>query len=190
MQHYFTDSDFKAVDYSNSALIAQEYDLCTFTNCQFHQADLSKTVFTDCTFIDCDLSMAIIRKTAFRKVHFDHCKLLGLRFDDCDTFVIAFTFDHCLLNFSSFSQLKLPNILFSNSQLNEVEFLETDLTKASFNNCNLERTVFERAILKEADFSTSYNIVIDPDNNQLRGAKFSSLNVVGLLDKYGISIID
>jgi hypothetical protein len=48
--------------------------------------------------------------------------------------------------------------------------------------------VFNRTILKEADFLTAKNFIIDPDINTVRKAKFSIYGLMGLLNKYDIVI--
>jgi fluoroquinolone resistance protein len=57
-----------------------------------------------------------------------------------------------------------------------------------FDNCDLTRATFDRSVLEKADFRTSYNYSIDPENNKIKKAKFSLLGVSGLLDKYDIAI--
>jgi len=52
----------------------------------------------------------------------------------------------------------------------------------------LAGAIFENTILEKADFRTSLNYSIDPENNRIRKAKFSILEISGLLDKYDIEI--
>jgi uncharacterized protein YjbI with pentapeptide repeats len=70
----------------------------------------------------------------------------------------------------------------------ETDFTEADMTDAHFHNCNLDRAFFSRTILKNADFRSSYNFTIDPDNNNLKKARFSVQGLPGLLAKYDIRI--
>lgn len=53
---------------------------------------------------------------------------------------------------------------------------------------NLANTHFDSCPLKEANFTTAYNVQIDPEKNKMKGAKFSKENVAGMLEKYKISI--
>jgi fluoroquinolone resistance protein len=119
-----------------------------------------------------------------------NCKLLGLHFDDCNTFLLSFQFDDCLLNYSSFYQLKLKNTRFRNCVLHEVDFVEADLSGAVFQNCDLNLAVFENTILEGADFVAAHNFTIDPTKNRIKKAKFSFQNLVGLLTEFGIEIIN
>ena len=42
--------------------------------------------------------------------------------------------------------------------------------------------------LEKVDFRTSYNFVINPEENKLQGAKFNRISIDGLLSKYKIVI--
>jgi fluoroquinolone resistance protein len=58
----------------------------------------------------------------------------------------------------------------------------------NFKNCDLKRAVFENTNLESADLRTSFNFTIDPENNCIGKAKFSTQNTAGLLDRYNIII--
>jgi len=85
--------------------------------------------------------------------------------------------------------MSLKNTTFKDSNLQEVDFTEADLTKSTFDNCNLARTIFENTVLEGVDFQTSYSYRLDPEQNKIKGAKFSKSEVIGLLDKYSIEIV-
>ena len=78
--------------------------------------------------------------------------------------------------------------MFRNSQLFETDFAECDLTGAVFDNCDLRGTIFDNTTIEKADLRTSFNLLIDPEINRIKKAKFSLLNVSGLLGKYDIEI--
>jgi hypothetical protein len=42
--------------------------------------------------------------------------------------------------------------------------------------------------LEQADLSTSYGFIIDPENNRMKKARFSLSGLAGLLVKYGIVV--
>lgn len=182
------DEHFREEDFSNTPLPKGDYESCTFSHCLFHDADLSGINFTDSSFEHCDLSTAILKKTALREVKFRHCKMLGLRFDDCNPFLLSFDFEDCALDFSSFFQVKLKGTRLVNCRLLEVDFVEADLTGAIFMGSDLSGAVFENTILEKADFRTAVNFTIDPEGNRIRGARFSMEGLLGLLGKYGILV--
>lgn len=165
-----------------------EYDNCTFIGCDLSNTNLSGTTFLECHFKGCNLSTALVRNTSFKEVTFTDCKLLGVNFSECNDFLLALSFSNCLLNLSSFFQLKLPSTNFQNCSLHETDFIETDLSKAVFDNCDMYRAVFENSNLEKADFRSSYNFIIDPERNKLKRALFSTTGIAGLLQGYDIII--
>jgi len=179
---------FDKEDFSENQLKGGDYECCTFSNCDFSNADLSETKFMECEFTSCNLSSIALIQTVFQDVKFMDCKMLGLHFEDCSDFGLAFTFKNCLLNHSSFYKTKVKKIIFKNCQLQEVDFTESDLTEAIFDNCDLFNATFDRSILEEVDFKSSFNYVIDPEINQIRKAKFSLSGISGLLVKHEIEI--
>jgi uncharacterized protein YjbI with pentapeptide repeats len=84
--------------------------------------------------------------------------------------------------------VKLGSIHFLNCKLEEADFTKADLNGALFDQCELLNASFDNTLLEKADFTTAYNYSIDPENNYLRGAKFSLPSVTGLLNKYDIDI--
>jgi len=168
--------------------LANEYENCTFLNCDLSSADLSEIVFSDCEFTGCNLAMAKLTRTSFRDVRFRECKLLGLRFDHCSEFLFAVDFENCILNLASFYGLKIKNTQFRNCSLQESDFTTADLTGAKFDNCDLRGAQFENCILEKSDFRTAFNYSFDPELNRIKGAKFSREGIAGLLSKYDITI--
>ncbi|MCW3806224.1 pentapeptide repeat-containing protein [Plebeiibacterium marinum] len=169
-------------------LTTGEYNDCVFKNCDLSGSVLIGSVFEECEFINCNLSNVRITDVAFRDVSFVNCKLLGIQFSECNTFNISLSFKECILDFASFYRLKIKATSFINCRLSQVDFVEANLTKSSFVNCDLAGAVFERTNLQEVDFRTAVNVVLDPELNQLKKAKFSQNNISGLLVKYGIKI--
>ena len=184
------DKAFEALSIANHPLKQGEYADCTFTNCDFSNAGLSKFVFSDCEFINCNLSMAALTKTALRNVRFIDCKMLGLNFENCNDFSLEMRFDRCAMDHSSFYKLNLKNTIFSHCKLREVDFAFCNLSGAVFDNCNLLGATFDDTMLEKTNFSTAINFQIDPEHNRIKKAIFSTHNLRGLLSKYDIRIED
>jgi len=182
------DQEFNKVDYTKIALQKGEYELCTFTGCNFSNSEISKIKFIECEFVGCNLSSVNIFGTSFQEVKFENCKMLGIRFDLCDAFGLAIEFNNCQLDHSSFYQVNLINSIFLDCKLIELDLTEANLSKIKIDNCDLAGAVFERTNLEKADFSAAFNYSIDPENNKLKGASFSIPAVIGLLDKYQLKI--
>ncbi|UJF30238.1 pentapeptide repeat-containing protein [Kaistella sp. 97-N-M2] len=185
---YVRDQTFEKLDFTQKPLAKGEYEDCTFRNCNFENHNLSGFKFTTCEFTDCNLSLAPLNGTALRDIKFKDCKMLGLQFERCNDFGLAFSFQNCQLNLSSFFQLNLRKTLFKDCQLRESDFSESNLTSAVFAECDLSQAIFQNTNLEKADFRTAFYYVIDPENNRLKGARFSAAGVSGLLEKYQIKI--
>jgi len=185
---FFELEDYKDVDFTESGFPKGDYEQCTFHNCHLNEADLSGINFTECFFETCDLSLAKLRKTAFKDVRFKDCKLLGLRFDECNTFLLEIRFETCLLNLSSFYQLVLKGLILKNCQLREVDFSQADLANADFSGSDLLGAMFDHANLEGADLRSAINFSIDPENNRIKNAQFATSGLMGLLEKYDIRV--
>jgi fluoroquinolone resistance protein len=88
---------FERIDYTQNNLSKGEYENCRFLNCNFHKGDLLNITFRECEFYSCDFSLAQIKNTSLNDVQFIGCKLLGVQFDDCNTFLMSFQFENSLL---------------------------------------------------------------------------------------------
>jgi len=186
--NYSADKNFDKENFTQTYLQKGEYENCVFSQCDFSNSDLCEIKFIDCEFKGCDLSLAKINGTAFRDVKFKECKMLGLRFDACHDFGLAFSFEGCVVNHCSFVARKLKKTIFKNSKLQEADFTDSDLTGAVFEGCDLNRTIFENTILEKADLRTAFCYSIDPETNKIKRAKFSLTGIPGLLGKYDIEI--
>jgi fluoroquinolone resistance protein len=179
---------FDRIDYTTSPLPRGEYENCTFKNCNFYNSDFSNFVFRECIFDECDLSLVALKNTTLNDIRFVNCKLLGLQFHECNSFLLSFGFENCILKLAVFYKLKLKKTKFINCNLQEADFTETDLTSVAFENCDMYRAIFYSTNLEKADFRSSFNYAFDPERNRIKKARFSRLGVTGLLDKYNIEI--
>ncbi len=166
----------------------QEYEDCTFSNCNFENVDLSGIKFSTCTFVDCNISLAKLRNTTLQDIRFISCKMMGLQFDTCNTFGISFYFENCHLQHSTFVKMKIKGTIFKNCQLQETVFAEADASQVIFDQCNLTSAIFDRTLLEKADFRTAFNYTINPEINRIKKAKFSLQGLEGLLQKYQIEV--
>jgi uncharacterized protein YjbI with pentapeptide repeats len=186
--NYFDSEEYSKIDFRKSKIIKGEYDNCTFINCNFEGIHASNIQFVACEFVECNFSNTIVKDTAFKEVQFINCKMIGVKFNECDSFLLQFYFKECQLNFSSFYQLKVSNTQFVDCNLQEVDFTETVIMSSVFDNCDLGSAIFENTNLEKSDFKTAFNFNINPEKNRLKGAKFSKENLYGLLSDYKIII--
>ncbi|MFT4537450.1 MAG: fluoroquinolone resistance protein [Saprospiraceae bacterium] len=184
---YFDEQTFKKVDYKSKKIIG-EFEFCSFRECNLSGSDISETIFIDTEFVDCNFSNANVKKASFQDVKFVNCKLLGLQFSTINSFSFSASFESCNLSHSSFNKMKLGRIYFTDCHLNEVDFAEAEMQNIILKNCDLLGAIFEQTNLEKADFRNAVNYSIDPENNKLKGAKFSLPDVISLLAKYNLDI--
>ena len=113
---------------------------------------------------------------------------MGVDFTRCNPYAFSITCVDTVLDYSIFYGCKLRQTVFRGCSLKQVEFEQADLTGVVFNECNLEAANFQQSKLEKADFRTAHHFSIDPEANKVKGAKFSSQNLAGLLGKYRLDI--
>ncbi len=185
---YRVGETYKKMDYTIQPMLKGEYEDCSFVDCNFEGVDLATIKFIECQFIGCNLSLAKILNTAFGDVSFTDCKMLGLHFDQCNSFGFSVRFNKCMLDHATFYRVKAKNTSFINTSLKEVDFTETELTNAVFDHCDLLDAKFENTNLEKVDFRTAFNYTIDPQLNRIKKARFSREGVHGLLHKFDVEI--
>ncbi|MDC6366178.1 MULTISPECIES: pentapeptide repeat-containing protein [Flavobacteriaceae] len=185
---FIADQEFSGKDFTQNRLPKADYENCTFEKCSFINGFLDNQNFMECRFVDCDLTNANVKHTIFKECIFESTKLVGLKFEDCNDFLLSVQFKNCNLTLASFFQLALKGISFSDCILIETDFTEADLTQSVFSECNMEHAIFQQTNLEKADLSSSFNLNIDPEQNQLKKAKFSKDNIIGLLKKHDIVV--
>lgn len=84
--------------------------------------------------------------------------------------------------------MKLNRATFTYSQLRGVDFSRAIMKNVTLTTCDLLNALFENTNLEKADFSHSINYSIHPELNNLKEAKFTLPEVVGLLDAFKIKI--
>lgn len=164
----------------------EEFSECLFRDVDFSSKDLRGVDFVDCEFESCNLSSAIIEKTGFKSCRFTDSKMMGLRFDTVNTFLLEMAFSKCNLSMSIFSGLQLKETNFDHCDLTSCDFVEANLEAALFEGSNLAGALFESTNLKMASFRHAYNFSINPSLNNIAKARFSRDSIEGLLGDFNI----
>ena len=102
MLDFFDGETYSKIDFTNTKIKKGEYDNCTFLNCNFEGIHASNIQFVECEFTDCNFSNTIVTNTAFKDVSFVNCKMIGVKFNECDSFLLQFSFKDCQLNLALF----------------------------------------------------------------------------------------
>ncbi len=179
---------FEKAVYSETGLSGEEFEDCSFVDCNFSAGDLSRSRFTDCQFVGCNLSMAKVGQTELRNATFLNCKIVGVDFSACLSLLFSVSFEKCCLDYCGFVKSKLKKTRFLECAIREADFTEADLAQATFDDCDLANTLFSRTNLRQADFLTARNYSINPELNMIRKAKFSLAGAAGLLSHYDIVV--
>jgi fluoroquinolone resistance protein len=164
-----------------------EYENCEFTTCTF--GDLKGTDFEDCVFKNCNLSNAVFRNCKLQDITFTDCKLIGANFSQSKDFGFCLLFENCLLDYVSFDRKRMNKSVFKNCKMHSVNFTQADLSKSALINCDLYETLFANTNLSGIDFTTCKNFLIDPEQNNIKKARFLAQDLPGLLYRYDIVIV-
>jgi uncharacterized protein YjbI with pentapeptide repeats len=192
-------SEFVAKTIKNVALDKHEmvsvvFDACEFKDCHFGSAVFTRCKFVDCVFVECNLSNAKIAGSKFLNAEFSHCKMIGINWPEATWLSIAaspqLTFWNSNLNDSSFFGLKLHEMVIQNCTAHSVDFRAADLTRADLTGTDLQESLFGKTILIEADLSGATNYNIDVLDNNVRKARFSRHEALGLLSGFDIELVD
>lgn len=188
MKAQVDDAVFERRNGTDEPLEKGAYTGCRFVQCNFSRADFTGITFMECVFEGCDLSLAKVRGTAFRDVRFLDCKLLGLAFDQANPFLFSIRPERSMMDSTAFNGMDLRKMRFANCRLQGAHFSRTVLAEAVFEGCDLTDAVFDGTDLQRADLRTAHGFTIRPEANRLKGARFTSGNVHGLLAHYGVSV--
>lgn len=176
------------VNYKENPFLKAEYDNCIFNNCDFSNADISTSLFIESYFNNCNFNTTNIHNVVFRSVKFKGCKLMGIAFQTANEIGLDFSFDHCILDHSSFFKCKVRSTIFSYSSIKHVDFSGADLTGAVFHQCDLEETTFDHTNLEKVDFTSAFNYNFNLDQNKVKNSKHSAHQIGRLLEKYKLII--
>ncbi|GAB3989251.1 hypothetical protein GCM10028807_13750 [Spirosoma daeguense] len=184
---YF-DQIFDSPDDLPTQWIGQEFEQCIFKKLDLSRIAFYDSSFINCRFEDCVLANVELGNTKLYDVTFVNSKLPHVDFGVCNPFGFHVDFQSCQLDYSVFLNRKMKKTKFINCSLKEAFFIKCELIGSVFDNCDLELTRFENNDLTQVDFSSSYNLEMNPEDNKVKKAKFSLHNLPGLLTKYGLVI--
>lgn len=188
MDHYFEDKIFDGPAAQAGDVAPGTYEGCQFTAIDWTGSDLSGFAFIDCRFEKCNLSNTALVQTRISGCNFTQCKCIGTYFDKSSPAIFSAFFTNTVLDLSGFHGLNLKSCRFLNCSLQEVDFSEANLSGLQLDNCNLAGALFDHSRLEGTDFSTAYDYRIDPAQNSIKKAIFTTAGLVGLLYPYDIVI--
>lgn len=169
-------------------LEGESYIECHFLGCDFLEADFRGKQFQNCRFEKCNFVATKLDGARLQDVFFRDSKLMGIDFTLCDSSFLEVGFEKCLLRGCNFSELKLKMAKFIECNLRECHFVQCNLEQADFKGADLGGSLFHNTKLERANFVGATQYTIDPLNNSLKGARFSSPEALSLLTGLGVVI--
>lgn len=188
----FSDREFRDLRYGAGDVMSDmSFDNCSFHHCIFDACTFERCRFHGCSFTSCSFVSPLPKNTDMRFCDFRNCMLLAVSFmsfvNDEYIRTPVNSLQDCKIRNSLFHEMSFPGYDFSSNSFSQCEFSECVLNDASFRGCDLSGTSFSNSDLRGADFRKSDGYVIDIFNNKLKGAKFSSPEVLDLLS--GLQIV-
>ena len=191
-QEEFYDASFADLKLEKTKLQNKIFENCRFINCNFSETQFISCKFVDCEFKSCNLSSAQFDNSSFSEVVFYESKAIGINWTKLKWPSIKlsspFQFYKSNISHSSFYGLDLLEVVIKECKAYEVDFRDADFTGANFSLTDFERSLFMHTKLYSADFSDAINYNIDPNENDIRKAKFTMPDVINLLHAFDIEI--
>ncbi len=190
----YSDRTFEDANLNSTRLVASQFQNCSFIHCSFVETILLDCRFVDCNFKDCDMSLLDVPGSMFSGIKFEDTKLIGINWThgnwETNLLQEPLSFNRCVLNHSTFIGLTLKEIQIKDCIASDVDFREADLTRSGFRGTDLAESLFSNTNLTKADLSQARNYTISPQENTLKGAKFSLPEAMSLLYSLDIKLID
>lgn len=185
---YADDERFEGVRFNASRPVPDRCEGCTFVDCDFTEANLSRRRFTDCAFVGCDLSNCGMTGAGFQGVTLERCKALGVLWETCEQLLFSVRMSECVLDLGSWNGCDLSRSAYFGGSLRECDFTGAQCEGTEFVGVNLTGARFEDTALKGARFSGVTGLELDPALNRVQGMRVDREALPGLLFRWGLEI--
>ncbi len=186
-EQLFDESDLKQL-----VVRASVFDLCKFVDCDLSDCEFIDCKFTDCEFRSSNLKLVKFTGSKFRDTSFKQCVMTGVNWTSLQWPSVALSaplvFDACDVSYSVFASLQLPEMVLRSCKAHDVDFSDCDLTESDFFETDFLDSRFNQTKLDRCDFRGAVNYRIDPLENSIVGASFSTPDVLNLLGQFDIKI--
>ncbi len=189
---FYAEQIFDDLAFRQKKVRSSNFELCKFIGC-----DLSESEFTECKFVDCEfkesnLNVVKFDGTRILETDFNNCKITGVNWTSLSWTSVALcspvSFHSCDISFSVFHALKLPELIVNSCKAHDVDFSDCDLAGADFYATDLKDSRFIFSDLDRCNFREAVNYTINPMENSVEGANFSTPDVLSLLSPFKIKI--
>jgi len=114
-------------------------------------------VYEELDFENCDLSVVKFTKCSFSSLTFIKTKLIGIDWYDTFRFSLTMKCYGCVINYSSFVNVKLKSFVLEECTAHDVDFSEADMHNACCKDTDFQGSIFRRTNLSGADFTGAKN---------------------------------
>lgn len=163
----------------------------TFQRCNWQGLKLQDCSFVDCLFENCNLSLIEATGTSFVNIKFVDSKVMGVNWSKIRGFMgVSLSFENCNLDYSRFAEVSFLKSKIYNCSSKQADFFKSDLSQCDCRKSDFSESNFGSSKLIKADFREASNYFVDIFENakNLKGAKFSHLEVENLLTPLQIEI--
>lgn len=182
---HYHDQRFRDLDLAGQRLVGSEFHDCQFEGCNFAESVFQSCRFVGCTFKECNLSLAQMPGSTLSVTRFLDSRVIGVDWTQADWSGVSLGqpvgFERCALSHSTFIGLSLPGTQIKACVAADVDFREADLSGADFSDSDLNESLFVNTNLSKADLRAARNYHIVPEQNMLKGARFSLPEAMSLL---------
>ena len=188
----YTGEKFNDLDFVNGKLQQSEFLDCLFVGCNLSESAFVKCRFSECTFKQCNLNLIKFDSSKLIETHFKNSKLTGINWTALDwssfRLMAPMFFESCDLSFSLFNGLELQELGMQDCKAHDVDFSECDLRDSDFFRTDFLDARFALTRLDNCNFLEAVNYAIDPLNSFIKGARFSSPEVLSLLSCFEVKV--
>ncbi len=171
-KNYYEEETFEKTSLQQLRLNDVEFFMCEFKGVVLTKTVFNSCRFEKCSFKNCDLSLTKINNSSFLDVTFESCKLIGIDWTKiCQPLKVDFL--NCKLNDSIFFNMDFRSTGIISCEVHNVDFEQANLSKANLNSSDFMNSTFANTNLSLADFTDAINYRINPNNNNIKQAKFS-----------------
>ena len=181
----YSETTFERLCLPNADLSRSEFNDCVFRGCRFPDVDLSKARFEHCVFETTDLSNAKVTETRFVDCTFRGTKLLGINWTLAQQPIFMKAVE-CNFEESNFQGVNLCKLILTGCNFRNADFEQAKLKQAQFTGSSFQGARFNKTDLSQADLRDATDYAIDPRNNLLKRARFSTPEALSLLSALGI----
>ena len=193
MNREYEMEEFKDIKLYSENLMDIGFRDCKFENCSFEECNLENISIIDCKFDNCVFTnLKGDEYTLIQNIDFMNSQIIGINWQDFLPNVVFMDpinkMENCCLKYNTFMDMGFKRFDFRGNDILNSLFSQCDLGEGLFEKCNLEGTEYFKSDLRKADFREAKGYDIDIMTCKLKNGKFSTPEVINLLNTLEIKI--